>query len=395
MKRPQGIVSAISRTVKYVGASALKVILQAVFSFGGTKPKKILFESFVGRRVSCNPLALYRHIQQVAPGEYECVWAVEDVDAVPDELRAPNVRICRYRSFEHWYHSYSAGVLITNSPRSNEMPAARRQVQLQTWHGGGSYKKVGLAANGSQWISRVMMRRQFHRYDYFISSSQFFTDEVIRQQFDYSGNVLPVGMPRNDILVNESADERTRIRRELGVSDAQALVLYVPTWRDFDNTEPVIPVERIKRAYAARFGVEPVIAYRGHYFASDAAAPVLYDMNVSDHPDMQQLLSATDMVISDYSSVIWDFSLTGRVAMLFVPDLDKYTQERGFDVPLETWGFPYARTEDEFIELIDHHDERAYDSAIAHHHATLVSFEGGRASERTFAAVQAAAGWEA
>lgn len=386
--------SAVSRTLKYVGASALKVILQAVFFFRGTRPKKILFESFVGRRVSCNPLALYRHIQQVAPGEYECVWAVADVDAVPQELRAPNVRICRYRSFEHWYHSYSAAALITNSPRSNEMPASRRQVQVQTWHGGGSYKKVGLAANGSQWISRVMMRRQFHRYDYFISSSQFFTDEVVRQQFDYSGDVLPVGMPRNDVLVRESDTERARIRHELGISDAQALVLYVPTWRDFDDSEPVLPVERVKRAYASRFGTTPVVAYRGHYFATDASAPAMYDMNLSDHPDMQELLSAADMVISDYSSVIWDFSFTGRPALLFVPDLDRYSEDRGFDVPLETWGFPFARAEDEFVALVAEHDQQAYAEAMRRHHETLGSFESGDAAARTFAAVRAAAGWD-
>lgn len=378
-RRTKGVSSEVKKLVKYLGALTLKRLLTLRFSGVETANNLILLESYHGTRLDCNPKAIYDFLQTTLPGVFQFVWVAENPGKWADVSARDNTQVVRYRSIEHWKYACLAGVLITNSPRSNELPARNEQLQIQTWHGGGCYKKVGVATNQDNPISRWITKKQFSRYDYFISSSRFFSEEVVRRQYLFQGRILECGMPRNDRLVSESEIERNRFRKELGVSEKDYLVLYAPTWRDYSGEAQTIPVERVREAVKRRFGGRPVMGVRGHYFS--AFADDAFDKNFDNYNDMQGLLIACDMVITDYSSVIWDYSFTYRPCLLYTPDLAQYQADRGFDIDIHEWGFPVCETEDELIEAIDSFDIEDFRKRMAHHHKSLGSYENGHACE--------------
>ena len=367
------------KLVKYFGATAVGALERLRYSTEKTQQNLILLESFHGTRLECNPLAIYNALRMWYPGKYRYVWVAENPKKWSDSFDSEDTRVVGYRSKEHRRYACLANVLITNSPRSNELPMRGCQFQIQTWHGGGCYKKVGTALNDNMPVTRYITKRQFGRYNLFLSSSRFFSEEVIRNQYCYSGEILECGMPRNDRLVQNSQNERDAIRKELGISNDTMLVLYAPTWRDFAGEAQSLPVDEVRRAFQHRFGKKTMLGVRGHYFSdfSDGS----FDCSFDNYRDMQGLLLACDAVITDYSSVIWDFSFTYRPCFLYTPDLAQYERERGFDIDIHEWGFPVCESSDDLTNAICNFDADDFKKKMERHHEVLGSFENGHACE--------------
>lgn len=367
------------RGVKYLGASLVRVSCPLVFRPGSSYQNLILLESYLGTRLDCNPMAMYVYLREKYPGRYSYVWAAEKPEFWGDLKKNSDTTIVAYRSLEHWRCACLANVLITNSPRSNELPSRKSQLQIQTWHGGGCYKRVGTALHKGMPIARVITRNQFSRFDYFLSSSQFFSDEVIRGQYGFAGKILEYGMPRNDRLVCSDEPARRLMRERLGVGDEEYLVLYAPTWRDFSGEPESLHVSAVREAFERRFRKTVITGVRGHYFSGFSSDE--FDRNFNDERDMQGLLLACDAVITDYSSLIWDFSFTYRPCFLFTPDLAQYERDRGFDVDIHEWGFPVCETTESLVQAIESFDPSDFRKRMERHHELLGSFESGHARE--------------
>lgn len=377
--RKTGSWDEIVRAVKFFGARGLALVTKAQLVTQPTKKSLILLESFLGTRLDCNPRAIYEYLRATYPNRYSYVWVAQNPTAWPELTTRFDTSVIQYRSQQHRRIACLASVLITNSPRSNDLPARKDQLQIQTWHGGGCYKKVGIATDRGLPVSRFMTQSQFSRYNYFVSSSRFFTDEVIRKQYAYSGEVIEQGMPRNDRLVTNDPSERLRIRKSLGLDSMDYLVLFVPTWRDFSDDIPQIDVGVVRNAFESLSNKKITLGQRGHYFSGFSGEG--FDRDFSDYRDMQGLLLACDAIISDYSSVIWDFSFTYRPCFLFTPDLGSYERDRGFDVDIHEWGFPVCETNEELAEAILSFDALSYKKRMERHHNDLGSFETGHARE--------------
>ena len=377
--RSTGLLDQCARAVKYCGARVISHVAQMACSRFGIEGNTVLFESFLGKRLDCNPKAIYDFLREEYPGKYRYIWVAERPSDWIDLYGSEDTEVVRFRSADHLKYACIANVLITNSPRSNELPFPKSQLKIQTWHGGGCYKKVGTALNEGAPVNRFITSRQFAQYDYFISSSGFFSQTVARGHYRFTGNLLECGMPRNDRLVNGDEIGRRSIRTALGLAESDCFVLFVPTWRDFGDDLPCLDVRGVKRAFERLGGSNAVMAKRGHYFSGRQQGS--FDMDLDDYPDMQGLLLAADAVITDYSSVIWDYSFTYRPCFLFAPDLAKYEVDRGFDVDIHEWGFPVCESNEELIAAIDKFDERGFRSAMETHHAQLGSFEKGHACE--------------
>ncbi|MCD7815568.1 MAG: CDP-glycerol glycerophosphotransferase family protein [Bacteroides sp.] len=377
----------IVEMVKYCGAVVVRNLWHIIYPFVPMKKNRIVFDSFTGEQYSCNPKAIYEYLLREASTDFEYVWAFQEPDKFSFIESNKNTTICRYRSLKHSFFLATSGIVIFNFNRTNELPFRKGQIRLQTWHGGGCYKKVGNAiGNNSKVHNWILKRKADTDYTHYISSSQYFSEHVIEEQYAFKGPILKVGMPRNDGLFNIELRKKLSalIREKYGIQDDEYIILYAPTYRDikivsFENLDYM----RLKNSVKKRFGKEAKVLYRGHHFENGSCQCA--DLDVTDYCDMQDLLAAADMLITDYSSSIWDFSFTGKPCVLFTPDLQEYQQYRGFDVDIYQWGFPVCESNEVLANTIENFDQDEFNRKMKMHHEILGAYEDGTATKKIYA----------
>ena len=170
-----------------------------------------------------------------------------------------------------------------------------------------------------------------------------------------------------------------KIKTRLKIAEDAFVVLYAPTWStNKDKLEKLNP-SLISMAFEKKFKKKCVILFRAHPNDKSNSDRMI---DVSDYDDMQELLCISDALITDYSSSIWDFSFTYRPCFLFAVDAEWYTSNRGFCMPIDTWGFPVAKSNLELVKNIDSYSQSEFVEAMKQHHKVLESYEDGKASER-------------
>ena len=185
-------------------------------------------------------------------------------------------------------------------------------------------------------------------------------------------------MPRNDCLVKQTVpDKKKSIRKKIGISEDCFAVLYAPTWREGLDQFELIDYEQIKAAFEKRFDKKCEILFRAHIYGKEKLSNVI---DLTKYPDMQELLYTSDALITDYSSSMWDYSLTGRPCFLYVPDLQRYIKQRSFDMDIHTWGFPVCCSNRELKQAIENFNENEFRKKMICHQNTLGSFENGKAT---------------
>ncbi len=343
---------------------------------------KIVFMSHRGKQYSCNPMYICEYLLSAYPGEFEIVWAFNKPGRFK-YLEEKGIKVVKKESRKHLRHLMTAKVIVTNVDFFTYLPHVKGQIALDTWHGGGSYKTCGFA--NAQNLLTARQRRHFKRLyskvNLYCSSSRAFTQQTIRESRLFEGEVMEVGMPRNDILINGGRPDITeKVRAYFGLEESTKIVLYAPTYRSEQEMAEMaeLDIGGLISALEDRFGGEWVCLFRRHHLGKMVREGVL---SATEYPDMQELLYAADVLVSDYSSCIWDFSLMYKPVFLFCPDLGKYGDARDFYVPIEEWHFILTKSQDELEEKIRGFDEAAYRRGIEQHHRELGSCETGQATE--------------
>ncbi len=373
------------------GASAQKR-LEARYRLRTATPENaVFFESFYSQTVACNPLAIDRELARVRP-DVTRYWSVVDRSiAVPEGAIA-----IVEGSAEWWRVRADARLLVVNDwLRKRWMPRPHQRV-LQTWHGT-MLKRLALDREGVGLRTRIAVRRESGRWDALLAQNDY-AATIFRRAYAFRGPVWVEGYPRTDALVTMSAQERAALRARLGVRPDQRAVLYAPTWRD-DTAQMVdyLDLPGLPAALAALPG-EHVVLVRGHSrtlrHGRDLDAEGLID--VTTYPDMADLLAAADVVITDYSSLMFDITAVDTPLVLFTPDLEHYRRElRGFYFDLLAEApVPVARTRDEVLAELAHlaaGDARPTASpALQRWRERFTPRDDGRASERVVARILAA-----
>lgn len=343
-------------------------------------PKRIIFTSYLGKQYSCNPKYISEYLQKHAP-EYEIVWAFQSPEEF-SELEKYGIRLVKYNSFTFIRLCLSSGYIVTNVRDMNHIPFTHRQTVINTWHGGGAYKTVG-SSTAVQSPSERFRQNIAHKTNLtFLSSSKAFTDLTLKDSFHHNGKILECGMPRNDILIHTAdSDLRKKVLDHFHLPADQKLLIYAPTYRENKTASDYsFDTKAVKTMLSQRFGGNWSILFRCHYYIVEDAKNLSSDyINASDYPDMQELLYAANMLITDYSSSIWDFSFTGRPCLLYATDLNNYQVSQGFYSDIHTWPFPLAESNQELLDNIQHFSFDTYTKAIQQHHEDLGSYESGTA----------------
>ncbi len=288
--------------------------LASIYQSRGTKLKhQFYFESFGGRQANCNPRALDRELASRHP-DIPRYWGVVDASVPVPEGATPVVQ-----GTEAWWAArQTSRFVITNEWLRRSFQHLPGQFVLQTWHGT-MLKRIGLDRPTMDLLMRRGLLRERSNWDLLLSQNPHST-KILRSAYDWDKPIWEEGYPRNDQLLTVP---REPIRRMLGIREDQVAVLYAPTWRE-DRTEMVtfLDVERLM----ADLGDHYVLLLRGHSRTMDFGADLQYPgvIDVTSYPDVADIFLAADAMITDYSSVMFDFSVTGRPMIFFVPDLDQY-----------------------------------------------------------------------
>lgn len=315
-----------------------------------------LYESYWGREFSDSPAVLQREISRRAL-LHSHLAVVNDAQCTPDG----SIQVVAAGS-RPYYDALATGRLIVNNTHLPDYFERRPgQIVLQTWHGVG-LKSIGLDIaevhfRNREYRERIL--RESSQWTYLISPSPF-ASPILRRAFNYEGALLETGAPRNDLFYDPAREQLAlAIRRRLGVSPSQRIILYAPTWRD-DVSDAAgkyrLDLHLDLLDLATRLGPDYAVLFRKHPNIVDSlpAATSRKVIDVSGYPEVNELLLVCDILVTDYSTLMFDFANTGRPMIFYTYDLDHYRDTlRGFyfDFEAEAPG-PLVSQESEITELI-------------------------------------------
>lgn len=366
---------------------------------------RIIFNSHKGRQYVCNPRYVYEFLAQKYGDKLEYIWCL---NTKVDELQCnPSVRIVKYNSLRYFYYQMTSKVIIANLPSPCYVPRRKEQFMIDTWHGGGAYKRIGTSMPKQTSLSNITKRgikttessdntkwESYKAYynaldtNVFLSSSKRFSEVMFESQMIPREAYMETGMPRNDIFFHNYKNIGEKAKKRLEISSEKKVILFAPTYRgnvQNQQYDMVLDIQKCLNAAKERWGGEWVFVYRMHIFSSSLAKENLpeYAVNASLYDEMQELLCMADVFITDYSSSQWDYALTRKPGFLFTPDLEYYLHEdRGFYTPIDEWAFPYAKTNEELVGLIKEYDERKHLEKVQRHLDAFGSCDDGHATER-------------
>lgn len=341
--------------------------------------KCIVFEAYWGAQYSCNPRALYEYIDREHP-EYKCVWSLTD-EKTP--IKGKGIRVQRY-SAEYYHYLATAKYLVNNVNFENAYKKRQGQIEIQTMHGT-PFKSMGLDVKDDfpdEKAVRNFIKRN-RRWNYLVVQGKF-SESMAWQWFRYKGNILRTGYPRTDDLFDVSGEERDALKKIYGIPSGKKVILYAPTFRHKGQYEMPLDLELMREELSDEY----VLLIRLHHFINDSyKVPEDRDfiIDAGKYSAIDDFYKIADVLITDYSSVMFDYTLTGKRIIFFAYDLEEYTGSiRGtcFDLEKEAPG-PVVRTTAEIVGAVRDYS-RTYDEKRNRFIDEYLTYENNKSAERIF-----------
>lgn len=333
------------------------------------EPHTVVFEAFMGKKYACSPKAMYEAmLQDPYYASWKKIWAFRDPESYRWLENDPNTKVVAYRKREYYEAYARSAYWISNSRLPREVVPQKGQEYIQCWHGT-PLKKLGFdlevyAENkGSLQEVRENYLGEAKKFTRMMSPSPFYTEKMISafhlEYLNKENIILEKGYPRNDRLFQASSDEIQMIRDRLKIPSDKKVILYAPTWRENQH----VPGEGYRYRLQADFekwktilGQEYVILFRAHYFISGQYDFGVYDgfvIDVSALDDVNDLYLVSDLLITDYSSVFFDYANLNRPILFYMYDYEAYkNQMRDFYMDIHTLPGPVVKTQEELLKTI-------------------------------------------
>ena len=334
-----------------------------------------------------SPKYICEYLLAHEPGRYEIIYPL----AAPDDSVPGSLTTVRPRSPGYFYYALTSRVVVTNCGGISYLPVRKAQMVLNTWHGGGAYKKNGLAAYQGffyAWETKLNARKT----TYMMASTKIAYDEFPKALLIPKDRILKSGIPRIDIFFENHCRIREKVYEHYGLKKEKHIVMYCPTFRSaeralngfYETKRMDMDVKSLLHAFEKKFGGSWILAERLHPRLKNQSILMDYgeSVNFSGYPDVQELLCAVDAVISDYSGLIWDYSFTDNPCFIYADDIKSYERSPGFYIPIEEWPFPIAGNFAELIRNIENFDKETYQKKKNAHYRKLGSYETGNAAEK-------------
>lgn len=370
----------------YIGYLIYEKLRSLLFLINRVHPieeNKIVFCAMQGTRYGDNPYYISEVLRN-SDKKYDIVWLVKkDIEYDIDE----GVRYVDYDDiFKSTRELATAKVWVDSNFKHSGFLKRKKQLYIQTWHGSYGLKKIGMDL--CERLPLIDKRNFFYNAkleDIMVSNSKR-TTEIYRSAFVYNGDVIEEGSPRNDMLLLDASDYEEKVRNNFSLDKDTKIALYAPTYRnDYKLDRMKLDFDKLLESLTAKFGGNWVVLVRLHYKnLEDAKGFINYSdkiINATYYSVMQELLAVSDVLITDYSSCMFDFATTRKMCFIFASDLIKYNSERGNYFTMEELPFPLAENNDQLSEVISNFDSCQYGARLDELFARVGLNETGHASE--------------
>lgn len=363
-------------------------------------PKLVVFESFMGRKYVDSPKAIYEYmVNSKEYKDYSYVWFFKEPEEYKFLEDNPNTKVCKFGSSDYYKYYSMAGYWVTNSRTNYSLKKKNGQKYIQCWHGT-PLKRLGFdieVKGGNAMNSTKDIRDKYESdaklYDYMVSPSKFVTEKY-RSAFNLDNcnpnvKIIEEGYPRNDFLSNYKKSDVTKIKKELKLPKDKKVILYAPTWRDNQHEAGVgytykteVDFDYLKENLEKDY----IILFRAHYFVANSFNFDKYEgfiYNVSDYNDINDLYVISDILITDYSSVFFDYSVLKRPILFYMYDLEDYKSNlRDFYIDLKELPGPIIEKEKDLVKEIGKTKSFKIDNKYKKFNDKFTYLEDGNSSKR-------------
>lgn len=327
---------------KFIGR-AIRKTYKLIYKYIPIDNKTIMFIAYHGRGYLCNPKYLHKYlISNEMYNNYKFIWAIKK----KENINIPNAKIVKYNGVLYFYYLARSKYWIVNCKLPSHILKKEKQVYIQTWHGTPLKKlahDINIAKDATFYRSKMSKEEMTNsydndvkKYDYLISPNKFST-ECFKSAFKIDKRkIIEIGYPRNDYLTNISRNEISKLKSKYNIPKNKKVILYAPTWRDnnFNNKGYLFELKANFKLWKKTLGNEYVVLFKPHYLIINNCSDL--DLNgflhtISENADINELYVISDILITDYSSVFFDYAILKRPILFYMYDLEEYKDElRGF-----------------------------------------------------------------
>lgn len=355
------------------------IVIQKMFWLCPVVNNKVFSLNYYGKGYGDNG----KYVCDEVIKQFPCVKIIWPIKGDCKLGEAPkNVKPVKYYSLAFFYHIATSKVWISNSRMPSYFRKRLQQYYIQMWHGSIALKQVEADAGNSLIPGYIQgAKNDSEMADLFISNSKYWS-EIIRKSFWYEGPILECGVPRLDVLYRPNVNKEN-LKRKLGINENRVL-LYAPTFRaDMSIDSYNIDYLRLKQALRDSTGEDWYVCVRLHPSVVGTGVKLPSIEGVSDfslYPDMYELMLVANLMITDYSSTMFEAAFSGIPVVLFATDIDEYNKDRKFYFNIRELPFPLAETNDELIDEVLSWDDELYKKRVRAFRDSLGVVEGGTAS---------------
>lgn len=345
-----------------------KIVIQCFKGMGYIDSLKYIHEQFLNENLDVN-----------------CVWLtkVQYIEQFPD-----SIKLVPYNSIRAIYELATAKIWIDNCRKESNVRKRKKQFYIETWHNGISLKRVEKSVEHNLSEEYVKSAKNDSTLvNAFISNSDFATKRY-KKDFWYNGRIIESGLPRNDLFFKDETVKRkikNRICDYFNIQQDTKILLYAPTFRrNFDTDIYLKDLSSVIQELKKRFGGEWIALVHLHPNVAYKSKEIKYNdtyINSNDYYDFQELILCSDVLLTDYSSTMFEFSFNFKPVFLFMSDLETYINDRNFEIELAKLPYPIANNLNELTEKIAEFNEEKYCLELSVFLKSLGLKERGEASQ--------------
>ena len=333
-----------------VNILSLPIIMFRIFPI---KKNRIMFENFTGKGYGDSPKYIAEKLLK-SDKEYDLYWVVRKGTKIDFPL---GIKPIKLYSFLYFYILATSKIWIANSRFDQYVIKRKKQTYIQTWHGCLALKKIEYDAENklSDYYKKVM-KKDNRNIDYMISNSKFCT-KMYRNGFRYDGEILEYGTPRNDVFYDKTNELSKQIKKQLGIDSKLSILLYAPTFRNDCEYNPYdVDFDSLIEALELKTKKKWIVLVKLHPRITDSSKFFTFKKNVIDvtpYSDIQELICVCDILMTDYSSTMFEAMIANKTVIIYASDIDKYNEERGYYFSFKELPFPLIENNEDLIKYVN------------------------------------------